>query len=159
MIKIERAFSVILRASLATCCSFQQLLQLPTVAAASNSCCSIQQLLQLPTVAATSSSCCNLWKLSRIRFHVPNWIVVSKSRKSSPVTAWYNYIIMATFEGWKQPQGLKQPSLVSCAAPVQCFQNCFKLFQIVIASDQQPACHSMIVICLINKVGDQFNTQ
>ena len=82
------------------------------------------------------------------------------------MTAWYNYIIITTFEGLKQPlgltqpEGLKQPLLVSCAAPVQCFQNGFKLFQvlqIVITSCQQPACCRMIVICLINKV-DQFNT-
>ena len=114
------------------------------------------------------------------------------------MSAWYNYIILATFKGLKQPQGLKQPLLVSGAAPVQCFincficfkqfqivsscsncfklfklfqvvqivsscSNCFKLFklfkvvQIVITSVQQPACHPMIVISLINKVGDQFN--
>ena len=55
------------------------------------------------------------------------------------MTPWYNYIIigLATFEGLKQPlelkqpQGLKQPLLVSGTAPVQCFQYCFKLFQIV----------------------------
>ena len=49
------------------------------------------------------------------------------------MTARYNYIIIVTFEGLKrplglkQPQRLKQPLLVSGAAPVQCFQNCFKL--------------------------------
>ena len=82
------------------------------------------------------------------------------------MTAWYNYIIIATFEGLKQPlglkqpQGLKQPLLVSGAGPVQCFEICFILFQvvqIVITSGQQPDCHPMIVISLINKVGDQFN--
>ena len=82
--------------------------------------------------------------------------VFPSHRRSSPVTAWYkltyNYIIIiATFEE------LKQPLLVSGAVPVQCFENCFILFQIVITSDQQPACNPMIVICLINKVGDQFN--
>ena len=49
------------------------------------------------------------------------------------MTAFYNYIIIATFaavEGLKQPQGLKQPLLVSGAAPVQCFQNSFKFFQV-----------------------------
>ena len=84
------------------------------------------------------------------------------------MTAWYNYIIIATFEGLKQPlglkqpQGLKQPILVSGAAP-QIVSSCFKLFQVVklfqvITSGQQPARRPMIVICLINKVGDQFNT-
>ena len=55
---------------------------------------------------------------------------VSSHRRLFPVTSWYNYIIIATFEGLKQQQGLKQPLLVSGAgraAPVQCFQNCFKL--------------------------------
>ena len=87
------------------------------------------------------------------------------------MTPWHNYIIIATFEGLKQPQGLKQKLLVSGAAPVQHFENCFilfqvvsncfkyfKLFQIVITSGQQPASHPMIVICLINKVGSQFST-
>ena len=72
------------------------------------------------------------------------------------MTAWYNYIIIATFEGLKQPLGLKEPQglkqliLVSGTAS--------QIVQIVIMSGQQPACHPMIVICLINKVGDQFNT-
>ena len=48
-IKIERAFSAILRASPTTRRSFQQ-------------------SPQLSTVAATSSSCCNLWQLSYICF-------------------------------------------------------------------------------------------
>ena len=54
------------------------------------------------------------------------------------MTAWYNYIIIVTFEGLKQtlglkqPQGLKQPLLVSGAATVQCFQNCFKLFKLLL---------------------------
>ena len=52
------------------------------------------------------------------------------------MTAWYNYIIIATFEelkqplGLKQPQGLKQPLLVSGAVQVRCFQNCLKLFKV-----------------------------
>ena len=143
--------------------------QLPAVSTSSNSCCSFQQSLPLPTVAATSSSCCNLWQLSSICFpevvsKCQTWKLFPSHQRSSLVIAWYNYNIMATFEGLKQPlglkqsQGLKQPLLVSGAAPFQCFQNCFKLFQIVIMSGQQPVCHPMIVICLINKVGDQFNT-
>ena len=48
------------------------------------------------------------------------------------MTAWYNYIIIATFEGFKQPlwlkqpQGLKQPILVSGAEP-QIVSSCLKL--------------------------------
>ena len=53
------------------------------------------------------------------------------------MTAWYNYIIIATVEGLKQPLGLKQPHglkqpLVGGAVPVQCFQNCFKLFKLLL---------------------------
>ena len=65
------------------------------------------------------------------------WVLFQTCQRLSPVTAWYNYIITATFEGLKQPlglkqpQGLKQPLLVCGAAPVQCFQNCFKLFKII----------------------------
>ena len=33
-----------------------------------------------------------------------------------------------------------------------------KIVTSVITSGQQPACHPMIDICLINKVGAQFNT-
>ena len=124
-IQIERAFYVILWASPATHLSTQQLPQLPTVAAALNSHCSFQQSLQPPAVAVTCGnsstfiSKCQTGKL----FPSHRW--------SSTVTAWYNYIIIATFERLKQPQGLKQPLLVSGAAPIQCFQNCFKLFKIV----------------------------
>ena len=70
------------------------------------------------------------------------------------MTAWYNYIIIQTLEGSKQP-------LLVSGAPVHCFQNCFKLFQvvqIVIMSGQQPASGPMIATSLINKVGDQFDT-
>ena len=101
--------------------------QLPAVAAASNSCRSIQQSLQPTAVAVTSGnspafvSKCQTWKL------------FPSHRRSSPVTAWYNYIIIATFEKLKQPQGLKQPPLlVSGAAPVKCFQNCLKLFKLLL---------------------------
>ena len=81
------------------------------------------------------------------------------------MTACYDYIIIATFEGLKQPQRSKQPLLVSGAAVstssvFYVVSSSFKLFQvvqIVITSGQQPACHPMIVISLINKVGDQFN--
>ena len=83
------------------------------------------------------------------------------------MTAWYNYIIIATFEGLKQPlilkqpQGLKWPLLVSGEHQFSIFKivsSCLKLFQTVITSGQQPACRPMIVICLINKDDDQFNT-
>ena len=59
--------------------------------------------LQLAAVEATSSSCCNLWQLAHI--HFPE--VVSKCQtgklfpshhRSSPVTAWYNYIIIANLK-------------------------------------------------------------
>ena len=120
-----------MRALPATCRSFQQSPQLPTVAVASNSCRSFQQSLQPPAVAVTSGNSptfVSKWQTGKLfRSH----------RRSSPVTPWYNYIIIATFEGLKQPlglkqpQGLKQPLLVSGAAPVHCFENCFILFQAV----------------------------
>ena len=131
IIKIERAFSVILRALPVTRRSFQHFR-------------SFQQSPQLPTVAATSSSCCNLWKLSHICFQVPNWEVVLSHWRLSPVTAWCNYILIATLEGLKQPlwlkppELLKQPLLVSGAAPVQCFQNCFKFKLLLRQVSSQP---------------------
>ena len=89
--------------------------------------------------------------------------------------AWYNYITIVTFEGLKQPLGLKQPqelkqpilvstqwrSTTNCFKLFQIVSSCFKLFQvfqIFISSGQQPACLPMIIICFINKVGDQVNT-
>ena len=37
------------------------------------------------------------------------------------------------------------------------FSEWFQIVLSVMMSGQQPACHPMIVICLINKVGAQFN--
>ena len=107
---------------------------------------------------------------------MPNWEVVSKSPEvvSSDwiVQLYYNSNILRVETVIRVETAIRveTPLLVSCAAPVQCFQNCFKLFQvvsncfklfqvvqIVITLGQQPACRPMI-ICLINKVCDQFNT-
>ena len=78
---------------------------------------------------------CNLRKLPHLfpSAKLGSRFQLTGGPRSSPVTAWYNYIIIATFEGLKQPLGLKQPQglkpplLVSGTAPVQCFENCFKL--------------------------------
>ena len=113
-IKIERAFSVTLRAS-------------PAIR------------LQLPAVAVTSSSWCNLWQLSYIR--VPE--VVSKcqtgklfpSHRRMEVVSSDRMVQLYYYNNiWKvKPKRSKQPDilLASGAAPVQCFQNCFKSFQVV----------------------------
>ena len=72
------------------------------------------------------------------------------------MTAWYNYIIIATFEGLKQPLLVVAKHQFSVLKIVlYCFKQ-FQVVQIVITSGQQPACHPMI-ISLINKIGDQFN--
>ena len=65
---------------------------------------SFQQSPQLRAVAATSSSCCNIWKLSSIHFlevssKCQTEKLIPSHRNLSPVTARYNYIIIATFEG------------------------------------------------------------
>ena len=165
-IKMERAFSIILRALLVTHHNFQQSLQLPALATASNSCRSFQQSLQPSAVAVTSGNSpafiykCQTGKLFPIH------------RRLSPVTAWYNYIIIATFEGVETAIMVETTTRVETAIIslwrstssvfwklFQAVSNCFKfkLFHIVITSGQQPACHPMMVISLINKVGDQFN--
>ena len=106
-IKIERAFSIILWASPVTRRSFQQSLQSPAVAVTSGN---------FPTL------------VSRSHFQVPNWEIVPSHRRSSPVTAWYNYSIIATFEGLKQPEWLKQLLLVSDTVfKIVSSSNCFKL--------------------------------
>ena len=110
-IKIERAVSVILRASPATRCSFQQLLQCPAVAVTSGN-----SHIRFPEVVSK----CQTRKL------------FPSHRRSSPVTAWDNYIIIATFEGLKQPLGLKQLLLVSGEAPTSSvFSKLFQVVQIV----------------------------
>ena len=69
------------------------------------------------------------------------------------MTARHNYIIIATFEGLKQPLGLKVETATRAETAIIII-----VFKIVIMSGQQPACRTMIIICLINKVGYQFNT-
>ena len=73
-IKIERAFFIILRASKATRHSFQQTPQPPAVAKTSGNSPAFVSMCQ------TGKSFPSHWRLSR-------------------VTAWYNYIIIATFVG------------------------------------------------------------
>ena len=82
------------------------------------------------------------------------------------MTAWYNYIIIATNEGLKQPLGLKQPQelkqalLVSGAAPVHCFQHCLKLFPVVSNCYYIRSAASLSPNDYLfnkQKVGDQFN--
>ena len=84
-IKIERAFSVILQESLATRRSFQQSLQPPAVAVTSGNSPAFISHKSFPS--AKLGSC----------------FKVTRGQRSSPVTAWYNYIIITTFEGLKRP--------------------------------------------------------
>ena len=165
-IKIERAFSVTLWALPATRRSFQQSPQLPTVTATSSSCCNLQQLLwPLETLPHSFPRGC---------FQVPNWEVVSKSPEvvSSDriVQLYYNSNILRFETAIIVETAIRvKTAIISqlrCTSSVfsklfQIVSSCFELFQvvqIVITLGQQPACRPMIVICLINKVCDQFNT-